>query len=80
MFGRATIRLGIGPHSSYLYFHSDTSIILNFDSDVDFWATVCKTVCRLLSDRCRVCKAVIGLATFSAHIVIYLMLIRRADT
>ena len=36
MFGRATIRLGIGPHSSFF---------------VSFWATVCKTVRPMISDR-----------------------------
>jgi len=28
MFGRATIRLGIGPHSSYVYFLCIVSLIL----------------------------------------------------
>ena len=39
-----------------------------------------KTVSRQTVSRHTDCKAVTGLATFSARIVIYLMLIRRAGT
>jgi len=65
MFGRATIRLGIGPHSSWIlllewrmtvdYRQCTLSCSLSTPLDISFWATVCKTVRPMLSDRCLSC-------------------------
>ena len=132
MFSRATIRLGIGPHSScikwcparlgvgpilFLIYINDLDCglinsILKFADDTKIYETVStrtnRRYCRmiwtsyglvLMNGKCYLtwrnlkssqqclqaynkanCKAVTGLATFSARIVIYLMLIRHAGT
>jgi len=72
MFGRATIRLGIGPHSSLSLnitchslwpHHCGCCGTLNMSGKgwsrwVTFWATVCKMVRPMLSVRCLTCLSV----------------------
>jgi len=36
MFGRATIRLGIGPHSSYIFFAIDDVIVTSVNTEYAF--------------------------------------------
>jgi len=47
LYGRAAITLAIGPHSSFLSGLPQVNLVR-----VCFWATVCKTVHPILSDRC----------------------------
>ena len=47
MFGRATIRLGIGPHSSYYCIHAHRPLCLLLDSKSSIVVVGWKAKCRL---------------------------------
>jgi len=52
MFGRATIRLGIGPHSSYYYFTNETvARVIDLASVIDQSVTYIKS-CVITLSRC----------------------------
>jgi len=75
MFGRATIRLGIGPHSSYNCITNGTPLSVNNKSDLSSMCKICDVVKTVFDKRIAVLNIMLLLSHLLLNIIITVVVV-----